>query len=471
MDYNKQQLYRRIAETLTRLTGGRGNILGVAHCATRLRIVLQEDELADLKGIGELELVKGVFIAGSQIQIIFGMGLVNEIYQAFTEYNNMKDMKVSDLEQVVRRKMNLLHRTAKTLSDVFVAIMPAVLAAALLDGLSRLMGGLEILSANETCYGIWQLMDLASDGIFEFLPFLIVCSACRRFGGRPVMGMIMGCVMFSSRLTAAYGAAQGAEAAALHILGLTAELAGFQCEVMAALLMGVAAAKLDLFFEKRTPQSVRLLLSPLLTTLTGVILLFTVIGPLGRGISDCITGSLFWIFTNLGIFGYSLFAGVQQLIVAADLHHIMGVFEVQLLTDTGRNVLNPLMSVAIMAQGGSVLGYLALHWKDRQARELCIPGFISILFGITEPALFGVNLRHRFPFVAGCIGGAAGGAVVYLTELAALGFGVTVLPGLALADPSGNGYWNYICAHGAALAVGFAVTLILGSFIKKDSYA
>ena len=142
------------------------------------------------------------------------------------------------------------------------------------------------------------------------------------------------------------------------------------------------------------------------------------------------------------MFGYAVFSGLQQLVVITGLHHIFGAIEAQLLADTGRNFINPLMSVAIIAQGGAVLGYLVMHRKNVKIRELCIPSFISVLFGITEPALFGINLRYRFPIIGGCIGGAFGGILVYLTDLAAVGFGTTVVPGIALADPANNGYVN-----------------------------
>ena len=155
------------------------------------------------------------------------------------------------------------------------------------------------------------------------------------------------------------------------------------------------------------------------------------------------------------------------MIVITGLHHVFGAIESQLLVDTGRNFLNPLMSVAIIAQGGAVLGYMVRNMKDAKAKELCIPSFVSVLFGITEPALFGVNIRYRYPLAGGCIGGAVGGAIVYITNLAALGFGTTVVPGIALADPAHHGYMNYVIAHVVALGTGFLMTLILGTLLGK----
>lgn len=468
MDANKRQRYEKISAELTRLSGGKENIQGVAHCATRLRIVLKDNDLADLKAMEDVDLVKGVFVAGDQVQIIFGAGLVNDVYEVFAETNNMKNMSLSDLKTVANQKMNPLQRVIKALSDVFVDIMPGILAAALLTGLSGVLGNMDFVKANETLSGINTLINIASGAIFGFLPLAVAYSACKRFGGRPILGIVMGCIMLSGSLTDAYAAAQGtAEVTTLHIFGLGVQLVGFQGGIIVALLMGFVTAKLDHFFEKKVPEVIRLLVSPLLTTLVGALLLFTVIGPVGRGLSSGITNALVWMTQNLGVFGYAVFSGLQQLVVITGLHHIFGAIEAQLLADTGRNFLNPLMSVAIIAQGGAVLGYLVRHKKSTKTRELCIPSFVSVLFGITEPALFGINLRYKFPIIGGCIGGALGGIVVYFTNLAAVGFGTTVVPGIALADPAGNGYVNYVIAHAAALAGGFMMTLVLGKFMDK----
>lgn len=468
MDANKRQRYEKIAKELTQLSGGKDNIQGIAHCATRLRIVLKDNDQADLKAMEDVDLAKGVFVAGDQVQIIFGAGLVNDVYEVIADYNHMQGMSLGDLKTVANQKMNPLQRLIKALSDVFVDIMPGILAAALLTGLSGVLGNLEFVQSNATLYGINTLINIASGAIFGFLPLAVAYSACKRFGGRPILGIVMGCIMLSGSLADAYAAAQGAvDVTTLHIFGLPVELVGFQGGIIVALLMGWVTAKLDKVFEKKVPEVVRLLVSPLLTTLVGSLLLFTVIGPVGRGLSSGLTNALVWMTQNLGVFGYAVFSGCQQLVVITGLHHIFGAIEAQLLADTGRNFLNPLMSVAIIAQGGAVLGYLLRHKDNVKTREMCIPSFISVLFGITEPAIFGVNLRYRYPLIGGCVGGAMGGVVVYLTNLAAVGFGTTVLPGIALADPANNGYVSYVIAHTVAIAGGFVLTLVLSGFMEK----
>lgn len=470
MDAEKKQRYEKIASEIVRLAGGRDNILGVAHCATRLRLVLEDNDKADTAAIERVDLVKGVFVAGDQLQIIFGAGLVNDVCQILAESIHMDSMSLGDLKTKANKRMNPLQRAVKALSDVFIEIMPGILAAALLTGLSSVLGNLEFVENNDTLYGISTLINIASGAIFGFLPLCVAYSTVKRFGGRPIMGIVMGCIMLSGSLADAYAAAQGTvDVTVLHIFGLPVELVGFQGGIIVALLIGVVTAKLDIFFEKKVPEVIRLLVSPLLTTLVSSFLLFMIIGPVGRGLASGITAALVWMTQNLGALGYAVFSGVQQLIVITGLHHVFGAIESQLLVDTGRNFLNPLMSVAIIAQGGAVLGYLAGHLKDARAKELCIPSFISVLFGITEPALFGVNLRYRYPLIGGCIGGAVGGVIVYVTNLAALGFGTTVVPGIALADPAYNGYLNYVIAHVAAVVSGFLFAFLLGIVFRRKA--
>lgn len=471
MNEEKRVRYEAISEKITQLAGRRENIVGLAHCATRLRLVLADNEKADIKAMEEVDLVKGVFVAGDQVQIIFGTGLVNDVCEVMGELNHMNTMSLGDLKTKAGQKMNPLQKALKALSDVFIEIMPGILAAALLTGLSSVLGNLPAVESNETLYGIVRLINISSGAIFGFLPLCVAYSTVKRFGGRPIMGIVIGCIMLSNSLADAYAAAQGTvDVTTLHIFGFNVELVGFQGGIIVALLIGIVTAKLDQFFEKKVPEMIRLLVSPLLTTLISSFLLFLLIGPIGRGLASGITAGLVWMTKNLGIVGYVVFSGVQQLIVITGLHHVFGAIETQLLVDTGRNFLNPLMSVAIIAQGGAVLGYMVRNLKNAKAKELCIPSFVSVLFGITEPALFGVNIRYRYPLAGGCIGGAVGGAIVYLTNLAALGFGTTVVPGIALADPTNHGYVNYVIAHLVALGVGFIATVIMGTvFEKKNS--
>lgn len=471
-DKDKQQRYLAISKQITEQIGGKDNIVASTHCATRLRIVLKDYDKINKEGIDNIDLVKGEFVAGNQLQIIFGAGLVNEIYEVFSAYTGTAGSSMADVKQEAAKKMNPLQAVIKSLSDVFVDIMPGILAAALLSGLTGVLSQWDVVAGNATLFGINRLVSLASNGIFSILPLAVCYSACKRYGGKPILGLVMGAIMLDGSLANAYDAAQGlVQPDSISLFGLNIELVGFQGGIIIALMMGFIVAKLDIFFDKKIPDVVKLLFSPMCSVLISTVLLFTIVGPAGRLLSNGITNGLIWMTQNLGLLGYMVFGGVQQIIVITGLHHIFGAIEAQLLSDTGRNFLNPLMSVALMGQGGAVLGYLALNWKNNKVKELCIPSFISTLFGISEPAIFGVNLRYKFPLVAGCIGGAIAGGYVFLTNLASLGFGTTALPGLAICDPAGNGYINYIVAHLIALGVGLVLTVIFGKVTTKKGAA
>jgi len=411
-------------------------------------------------------------VAGNQLQIIFGAGLVNEIYEVFSQYTGTAGSSMAEVKAEAAKKMNPLQAVIKSLSDVFVDIMPGILAAALLSGLTGVLSQWDVVESNATLFAINKLVSLASNGIFSILPLAVCYSACKRYGGKPILGLVMGAIMLDSSLANAYDAAKGiVDVQTISLFGFDIELVGFQGGIIIALMMGFVIAKLDIFFDKKIPDVVKLLFSPMCSVLISTVLLFTIVGPVGRLLSNGITNGLVWMTQNLGILGYMVFGGVQQIIVITGLHHIFGAIEAQLLSDTGRNFLNPLMSVALMGQGGAVLGYLALNWKNNKAKELCIPSFISTLFGISEPAIFGVNLRYKFPLVAGCIGGAIAGGYVFLTDLASLGFGTTALPGLAICDPAHGGYLNYIIAHLIALGAGLVLTVLFGKATAKKNAA
>ena len=473
---DKQQRYLEITKQIVGLVGGRENIVASTHCATRLRIVLKDYDKVDREKLEDVDLVKGQFIAGNQLQIIFGAGLVNEIYEVFSQYTGTAGSSMAEVKAEAAKKMNPLQAIIKSLSDVFVDIMPGILAAALLSGLTGVLSQWDVVESNATLFAINKLVSLASNGIFSILPLAVCYSACKRYGGKPILGLVMGAIMLDSSLANAYDAAKGiVDVQTISLFGFDIKLVGFQGGIIIALMMGFVIAKLDIFFDKKIPDVVKLLFSPMCSVLISTVLLFTIVGPVGRLLSNGITNGLVWMTQNLGVIGYMVFAGVQQIIVITGLHHIFGAIEAQLLSDTGRNFLNPLMSVALMGQGGAVLGYLALNWKNNKAKELCIPSFISTLFGISEPAIFGVNLRYKFPLVAGCIGGAIAGGYVFLTDLASLGFGTTALPGLAICDPAHGGYVNYIIAHLIAhliaLGVGLVLTVLFGKVTSKKGAA
>ncbi|UYW74175.1 PTS transporter subunit EIIC [Pseudocitrobacter faecalis] len=450
--------------------GGKDNIIYITHCATRLRLSLQDNHKANLEEIGNLERVKGVFNVGDQLQIIYGAGRVNEVCQALKETLSLDEANLQSSQQ----RQKPLQRFVKSISDVFLEIMPSILAAALLMGLTSLLttkglfGDRSIVEMYPQISGLNRLIAIASSGIFALLPMVVAWSATRRYGGRPALGLAIGAIMVHPGLVDAFSAASGnAAAETISIFGLPVELVGFQGGIIIALMIGYTVAWLDQYFNRKLPDIIKFVLSPMLTILLSSLLLFTVIGPFGRLLGSGITGGLLWMAEYLGIFGYMIFGAVQQLIVITGLHHTFGAIEGQLLASTGRDFLNPLMSVALMGQGGAVVGYMLLHFNDKKVQTLCVSAFTSILFGISEPALFGVNLKYRFPLMAGCVAGAAGAAWVYLSKLTAVGYGTTALPGITIVDPANHGHVNYVVAHLLALTTGAILTYIAGKFATR----
>ncbi|RYL93967.1 glucose PTS transporter subunit IIA [Sporolactobacillus sp. THM19-2] len=472
----KKERYEKISDDILKNIGGKENAISAIHCATRLRITVKDKRKINLKQIEEVDLAKGAFINGNQLQIIFGAGLVDAITAVFTEHTGIPGNtdKEGDAHSQAGLKQNAFQRFLKSLTDVFIEIMPGILAAGILTGLTSILGqkGLfgprSVVEMVPSLAGINRIINIGASGIFAMLPLLVVYSATKRYGGRAVLGLAMGTVMMSASLPDAFAVGSGAaKAEIVHIFGLPVQLIGFQGGIIVALLMGYAVAKLDQFFTKKLPGVIQFVLAPMLTILVSSLLLFIIIGPVGQLLASGITNSLVWMANTLGIFGYMIFAGIQQIIVITGLHNMFGAVEAQLLSSTGHDFLNPLMSVALAGQGGAVIGYMILKWKHAKTRELCISAFTSVLFGISEPAIFGVNLKYKFPLLAGCIGGALAGGYVYLTRLTALSFGTTALPGIAIAEPANNGYLNYIIANLIGIAGGIIFTLLLGAFHRE----
>lgn len=458
--------YTPMIGRLIELLGGKENIQAAAHCATRLRIVMKDDSLADLKAIDELPHVKGSFMAGDQLQIIYGAGTVNDVYREFCREAGIESMSLGDVKQESAKKQNPFQRGIKALSDVFVDIIPGLLAAALLMGLTGLMsqqgifGERSIIEMYPGIAGFNRFVSIMSTGIFTILPLLVVYSATKRFGGNPVLGLVLGAVMLHPDLANAYLVGNGTvDPEVISLFGLNVSLVGFQGGIIIALLMGLVVAKLDQFFSRKVPDMLKLFLAPFLTIIVSGFLLFVAVGPFGRALANLITDGLLWSVENLGIFGFMLFAGIQQVVVITGLHHVIGAVEAQLIADTGRNFIMPLMSVALMGQGGAVLGFTLALWKNQKVKQVGLSAFGSTLFGISEPALFGVNIKHKFPLVTGCIAGSLGGAYIYITTVQALGFGATAFPGFAIIAAEGNGHIHYIVANVLALLVGTVLTM------------
>ncbi|MFT8917046.1 MAG: PTS transporter subunit EIIC [Oenococcus sp.] len=481
-----EERYESISDKILPAIGGKENAIFAFHCATRLRINLRDTSKVDEKALSQIDLVQGVNINRNQLQIVFGAGLVDKVTAVFLKHTGIpatfassqgQDSKSSDTteEKTATKDKGWFSSFVDDLTGVFTEILPGILAAGILIGLNnvltqKIFGSQSLVQMFPNISGISLIISLGASGIFAMLPLIVVYSATKRYGGRPVLGLAIGAVMMSSSLPSLSDVSAGnAKAVIANIFGIHFSLTSFGGQIIVALIMGWVVARLDNFFQKKLPGVIQFVLAPMLTILVASFVLFLLVGPIGMTLSSWVTNGLVWISKAFGIFGYMFFGGVQQLIVITGLHNMFGAVEAQLITTTKTDFLNPLFSGALMGQGGGVLGYMLLNRRSKKAKEISISAFFSILFGISEPALFGINIKNRYPLIGGCIGGAIAGGYIYLTKLTAISFGTTALPGIAIADPANNGYLNYIITNLIGVGIGFIATVLIGKFFQKKN--
>ena len=452
---------RRIAEEVIEAVGGRENISSVAHCATRLRIMVNNKELIDQKKVEDIQKVKGAFFNSGQYQIIFGTGTVNRIYEEVAGLG-LATMNASDQKKEAAKSGTRFQRAIRTFGDVFVPIIPVLVATGLFMGLRGLLMqeqilGLFGLTPNDVSANFLLFTEVLTDTAFIFLPALIAWSTFRVFGGSPIIGLVLGLMLVSPSLPNAWSVA-GGDVTPIEFFGFI-PVVGYQASVLPAFIAGIIGAKLERWIRKRVPESLDLILTPFLTLLVMIILALLVIGPIFHivesGILSVAKTVLSWPFGISGL----IIGGLNQIIVITGVHHVFNMLEIQLLAEFQSNPYNAIVTCSTAAQGGAALA-VAMKTKSAKLKALGFPSALSAFLGITEPALFGVNLRYGKPFIMGLIGGAVGGFLASLFQLEATGMSVTVIPGTLL-------YLNgqllaYILVNVVAIAVAFALTWMFG---------
>lgn len=453
--------YQKTAKELTELLGGRENVISATHCATRLRLVMKDEELIDKGAIEELEGVKGAFSSSGQFQIIFGTGAVNKVYEPFAretglEADDEKQKPVSH-DEAVKQKMNPFARFAKTLSNIFVPIMPAIIASGLLLGLLGMIKAFKWADPNSA---IFQMLDMFSSAAFIILPILIGVSAAKEFGGNPYLGAVIGGIMIHPNLLNPWGLTD-AKPEYMHLFNFDIALLGYQGTVIPVLLTVYIMCLVEKNLRKVVPNSIDLLVTPFVTVIVTGFVTFIAVGPLGRMLGTGISNALTFIYDHAGFLAGLIFGGAYSLIVLTGVHHSFHAIEAGLLNDIGRNYLLPIWAMSNVAQGGAGLAVFFLA-KRAKTKEIALPAAFSAFLGITEPVIFGVNLRYRKPFIAAMIGGALGGAFVVFTKVAANAYGLTGIPMIAIAAPFGvQNVVNYVIGMSIAVAVSFTLTIIL----------
>ncbi|MGQ7380197.1 sucrose-specific PTS transporter subunit IIBC [Streptococcus suis] len=459
---NNTQIAKEVIEAL----GGRENVRSVAHCATRLRVMVVDEGKIDKDKAENIEKVQGAFFNSGQYQIIFGTGTVNKIYDEVVALG-LPTATTGEQKAEAAKQGNAFQRAIRTFGDVFVPIIPAIVATGLFMGLRGLLAALGYtLPEDLNVYS-----QILTDTAFIVLPALVVWSTFRVFGGNQTIGIVLGMMLIAGQLPNAWVVASGGDVEPLKFFGFI-PVVGLQGSVLPAFIIGLVGAKFEKAVRKVVPDVLDLLVTPFVTLFVMSILGLFVIGPVFHVVENYIlAGTQAILHLPFGLGGL-LIGGVHQVIVVSGVHHIFNFLEAQLVANTGANPFNAIITAAMTAQGAATVA-VGVKTKNPKLKALAFPAALSAFLGITEPAIFGVNLRYRKPFLLSLIAGAIGGAVASLLGLAGTGMGVTIIPGLTLY--AGNGQiLPYILMVAVSFALGFALTYFFGyedeeKDVKKSS--
>lgn len=468
--------YKKTAEEILAAIGGKENVDAAAHCATRLRLVLNDEEIIDKGKLEEMDVVKGTFSTGGQYQIILGSGIVNEVYKELARLTGIDEMSTKDVSKAGTKKLNPLQRFVKMLSDIFVPIIPAIVAGGLLMGINNLLtapdffiAGKSLIEAYPNIADLAALINTFANAAFVFLPILIGFSATQRFGGNPYLGAALGMLMVHPDLLNGYGYAAAVakgEVPIWNILNFEIEKVGYQGTVLPVLVSSFILAKIETFLRRRVPSFLDNLVTPLLSIFITGVLTFILVGPITRNAGNLLTDGLVWLYDTTGLIGGILFGLVYAPIVITGMHHSFIAVETQLLADiakTGGSFIFPIAAMSNVGQGAATLAVLVLT-KDVKVKGVASAAGISALLGITEPAMFGVNLKLRYPFIGAIVGSAVGAGFVTMFKVKAIAMGAAGLPGIISIKPGTMTF--YIVGMALAFAAAFVVTIILG---KRDA--
>ncbi|MBZ2069607.1 sucrose-specific PTS transporter subunit IIBC [Streptococcus sanguinis] len=447
---NNTEIAKKVIEAL----GGRENVNSVAHCATRLRVMVKDEGKIDKNTVENLEKVQGAFFNSGQYQIIFGTGTVNKIYDEVVALGLPTSSK-DDMKAEAAKQGNWFQRAIRTFGDVFVPIIPVIVATGLFMGVRGLLNALGMTLPDD----VKTYTEILTDTAFIILPGLVVWSTFRVFGGNPAVGIVLGMMLVSGSLPNAWAVASGGEVTAMKFFGFI-PVVGLQGSVLPAFIIGVVGAKFEKALRKVVPDVLDLLVTPFVTLFVMSILGLFIIGPVFHVVENYILfGTKAILALPFGLGGLVI-GGVHQLIVVSGVHHIFNLLEVQLLAADHVNPFNAIITAAMTAQGAATVA-VGVKTKNPKLKTLAFPAALSAFLGITEPAIFGVNLRYRKPFFLSLIAGAIGGGLASLLGLAGTGNGITIIPGTMLYIGNGQ-LLQYLLMVAVSFALGFALTYMFG---------
>ncbi|MCB5237343.1 PTS system trehalose-specific EIIBC component [Niallia circulans] len=464
MSIDKQQV-----SDIIEAIGGKENISAATHCVTRLRFALADEGKVNKEKLESIDLVKGSFSTNGQFQVVIGPGTVEKVYKELINQTGASEGTKDDVKKASEQNLNPLQRAVKMLADIFIPILPAIVTAGLLMGINNVLTGEGIFFEQSVvqAYPQWadfaSIINLIANTAFTFLPGLIGWSAMNRFGGSPLLGIVLGLMLVHPDLLNAWGYGSAEEIPTWNIFGLEVEKVGYQGQVLPVLIASYVLAKLEIFLRKRIPDSFQMLfVAPIALLVTGFVS-FIAIGPITFFIGNLITDGVVAIFDFAPILGGLIYGGLYAPLVITGMHHTFLAVDLQLIGSTGGTFLWPMVALSNIAQGSAALAMLFVL-KDEKLKSLSITSAISAYLGVTEPALFGVNLRFRFAFISAIIGSAIAGAFISIQAVKAPSIGVGGLPAFLSIFPDNWG--AFFIGMAIVILVPFLLTLLFGKVRK-----
>ena len=471
--------FPKIAEQTIAKLGGKENITTLAHCATRLRLTLTDESKVDKEAIENIEGVKGQFSTSGQYQIIFGSGTVNKVHAEMQKQMGIGDMSTSEVAAAGAANQPLLQRLVKGLADIFVPIIPAIVAGGLLMGIHSMLTsvgffweGHSVVTKYPEVSDLVDFINTIANAPFVFLPVLLGFSATRKFGGNPFLGAALGMLLVHPALADGWNYAKTLMEGNIkywNVLGLEIEKVGYQGTVIPTIISAWVLATLEKGFRKYVPSYLDNLVTPMFSLFIAGFLAFTVIGPFGREAGSLISSGLTWLYNSLGFVGGAIFGTFYAPIVITGMHQTFIAVETQLLADiahTDGTFIFPIAAMSNIAQGAACLG-VAFTMKDAKVRGLAIPSGVSALLGITEPAMFGVNLRYRHAFISAMIGSGLASAFIAAFNVKAIALGAAGFLGVASIKPDSLAMYSIGMVISFIVAFGLSVILGKRAQVKK----
>ncbi|EGR1343579.1 PTS trehalose transporter subunit IIBC [Vibrio parahaemolyticus] len=457
------KIARKDVERLIELVGGPDNIASVSHCLTRLRFVLNDTDKADTKQLEALRMVKGCFTNAGQFQVVIGTE-VDEVYKVLIELSGKSEASKDESKNAARQNMNIVERGISHLAEIFVPLLPAIITGGLILGFRNVIGdirmfdGQTLTEISQFWATVHSFLWLIGEAIFFFLPVGVCWSTVKKLGGTPILGITLGVTLVSPQLMNAY--LIGKQVPEVWDFGLFAiEKVGYQAQVIPAMLAGMALAFIETRLKRIIPSYLYLVVVPFVSIIVSVILAHSIIGPFGRMLGDGVAFAAKAAMTgDFAMIGSTIFGFLYAPLVITGIHHTTNAVDLQLMQELGGTPIWPLIALSNIAQASAVVGIIIIS-KKQDEREISVPAAISAYLGVTEPAMYGINLKYKFPMLSAMIGSACAAAICGSAGVMANGIGVGGLPGILSIQPQ---FWGiFALAMLVAMVVPTALTLIL----------